>query len=203
LAAAGWKKNAEGLLEKDGKIFEFTIVTNNANPQRKAIMSIAQEAWAKLGIRCRTQAFEWTVFLEDFVHPHNFDALVLGWVGGDSNPDKYQLWHSSQIDKYQLNHVGYQSAEADELILRIREEYDPDEQIRLARKLHNVIARDQPYTFMYEPLVPNVLDKRLAIIDRTPDGREVVRPIKTLPSGEIAYYFDKWRKLPDAPVFAE
>src|SRR5262249_41868578 len=32
LAEAGWKKNASGILEKDGKPLEFTLITNNGNP---------------------------------------------------------------------------------------------------------------------------------------------------------------------------
>ncbi|HEY3665062.1 MAG TPA: ABC transporter substrate-binding protein, partial [Polyangiaceae bacterium] len=94
LAEAGWKKNAAGLLEKDGKVFQFTLVTNNANQKRKAVMTIAQEAWRKLGIDCKIQVFEWTVLLSEFIHVGNFDAYVMGWVGGDLNPDMYQVWHS-------------------------------------------------------------------------------------------------------------
>ncbi len=36
LAQAGWHRNASGMLEKAGKPLQFTLVTNNANPQRKA-----------------------------------------------------------------------------------------------------------------------------------------------------------------------
>ncbi len=152
LAEAGWTKDSAGMLQKDGKPLQFTLVTNNGSPERKAIMTVAQEAWRKIGVDCKIQAFEWSVFIEDFVNKDNFDALVLGWIGADSNPDKYQIWHSSQTHPYELNHVGYQSAQADALIERIRIEYDPDEQVRLSRELHHRIADDQPYTFLYEKL---------------------------------------------------
>ncbi len=203
LREAGWAKNANGFLEKNGKVFEFTLITNNGNPQRKAIMTIAQEAWSKLGIRCTSQAFEWTVFLEDFVEPHQFDAMVLGWVGGDINPDKFEIWHSSQTNPYQPNSVGYQSPAADRLIEHIRQEYDRAAQIRLARALHRQIADDQPYTFLYEPTRPYALDKRIFVVNRGPDGKESYAPVKPTPGGEVAYYFDKWRKLPSAEIAAE
>jgi ABC-type transport system substrate-binding protein len=32
LNQAGWKKNRNGLLEKNGKTFSFTLITNNGNP---------------------------------------------------------------------------------------------------------------------------------------------------------------------------
>ena len=202
LAEAGWKKNAAGMLEKDGKPLQFTLVTNNGNPQRKAIMTVAQEGWRKIGVDCKIQAFEWSVFIEDFVNKDNFDALVLGWIGADNNPDKFQIWHSSQTDPYELNHVGYQSAEADALIERIRIEYDPDEQVRLGRLLHHRIAEDQPYTFLYEPLKPVVLDKRIARVLRSADGRESVKKIETAPSGSIDQFFTQWRKLSAVPEYS-
>src|SRR5688572_11685764 len=112
LAEAGWQKNARGMLEKEGKPFRFTMITNNGNPQRKAIMQIAAEAWKALGIQCSIQTFEWTVFLEEFVHTHKYEAFVLGWAGAAINPDKYELFHSSQAQPYEANYVGYKSDEA-------------------------------------------------------------------------------------------
>ncbi|HVJ14270.1 MAG TPA: peptide-binding protein [Polyangiaceae bacterium] len=202
LRQAGWTKNKDGFLEKDGKVFEFTLITNNGNPQRAAIMTVAQAAWRRLGIRCETQTFEWTVFLEDFVEAHKFDAFILGWAGGGLDPDLYQIWHSSQTDKYELNKVGYQNKEVDELILRIRQEYDRDKQIELAHRLHAVIAGDQPYTFLYAPKVTWAIDNKIVIVNRKPDGSEDYAPIAVTPSGEISYFFNKWRKLPSAPHFA-
>ncbi|MFZ5897224.1 MAG: ABC transporter substrate-binding protein [Myxococcota bacterium] len=195
LASAGWVKNKDGWLEKNGKVLEFTLITNNGNPQRKAIMTIAQDAWRKLGVNCTAQAFEWTAFLEDFIETNKFDAYVLGWVGGDINPDKFDIWHSSQTNAYQLNHVGYQNAEADRMIEQLRQEYDRPTQIRLARALHRKIASDQPYTFLYEPTRPYVLDKRIFVVNRGPDGKEHYEKIRPTPSGDISYYFDNWRKL--------
>ncbi len=202
LAEAGWKKNAQGILEKDGQPLQFTLVTNAGNPQRKAIMTVVQEAWRRIGIDCKIQAVEWTVFIEDFVNHDNYDAMVLAWVGGDINPDKYSVWHSSQTHPYELNHVGYQSAHADELIERIRVEYDPEAQIRLARELDRLIAEDQPYTFLYEPLKPIVLDKRIVRVLKAPDGTEQFKKIEPVASGAIDQYFSQWRKLEQVPADA-
>jgi len=202
LAEAGWKKNARGMLEKDGKPFQFTLVTNNGNPQRKAIMTIAQEAWRKLGIDCKIQAFEWTVFLEDFVHKLNFDAVVLAWVGGDINPDKYQLWHSSQTHEYQLNYSGYKNPRVDELLEQVREEYDVSAQVALTHEVHRLIAEDQPYTFLLEPTEPIVLDRRVVQVERNADGREVYRRIEPSSSGSTEVFFRQWRKLAEEPSYA-
>ena len=200
LAEAGWKPGADGILAKDGQRFAFKLITNNGNPSRRAIMTVAQDAWKKLGIDVSTQAFEWTVFLEDFVNPGDFDAVVLGWAGGALDPDLYQIWHSSQTGKYQLNFSGYKSAAADELIERIREEYDPEIRIELARRLHQLIADDQPFTFLFASRATSVLDRRMVIVERDAEGKEHYRPIVPV-AGTLSFYFERWRKLASEPVF--
>lgn len=196
LEELGWKKNAQGWLEKDGKIFEFNLITNNGNFIRKAILTIAQNAWRKIGIKCNTQLFEWAVFLKDFVNTGQFDALVLGWSMGP-DPDLYQIWHSSQAGPQQLNFVGYKNPEADDLIVRIRQEYNLDTQRELAHRLHRIIAEDQPYTFLYASLGTQVLDKKIVVAEN--DGS--YSRIKPTKSGSVFFYFNQWRKLEFTPTF--
>ncbi len=198
LEARGWRRNADGWLEKDGKIFEFNLITNSGNPIRKNIMTIAQNAWKKIGVKCNTQYFEWAVFLKDFVNTADFDAVVLGWSMG-IDPDLYQLWHSSQTGPQQLNFVGYRNPRADELIVRLRREYDVDAQRKLARQLHRLIAEEQPYTFLYAPFSTRVLDKKIVLVHKDNDGSESYEKIYPIPSGDITFYFHQWRKLELTP----
>ncbi len=195
----GWKKNEDGYLEKDGKIFEFNLITNNGNAVRKNILTIAQNNWKKIGIKCTTQLFEWAVFLKDFVNPGKFDALVLGWSVG-IDPDQYQIWHSSQTNPRQLNFVGYKNEDADRLIIRIRQEYDMDRQIELTHALHKVIADDQPYTFLFVNRSTLLLDKKIVIVDRNENGEETYKKIYPTKDGNVKYYFNKWRKLSEASL---
>jgi ABC-type transport system substrate-binding protein len=200
LAQAGWKPNGEGWLAKDGKVLEFNLITNSGNPIRKNIMTIVQNAWRKIGVKCNTQYFEWAVFLKDFINTGSFDATILGWSMG-IDPDIYQIFHSSQAGPQQLNFVGYNNPKADELILRIRREYDRERQRELTHELHRVIAEDQPYTFLFVGLSTRVLDKKIVIVERTQEGKE--RYVKIFPTqgGNITYYFNKWRKLDFSPDF--
>jgi ABC-type transport system substrate-binding protein len=196
LEELGWKKNADGWLEKDGKIFEFNLVTNHGNPIRKAIMTIVQNDWRKIGVKCNTQLFEWAVFLEDFIYPGKFDAVILAWSMG-IDPDLYTLWHSSQSGFKQLNFVGYRNPKADRLIERIRREYNRNTQIDLTHQLHRLIAEDQPYTFLYAMRTTEVLDKKIVMVEK--DGKyQKIEPTK---GGQIYYYFNRWKKLDHAPDF--
>jgi ABC-type transport system substrate-binding protein len=196
----GWHLNGDGWLEKDGKIFEFNLITNNGNLIRKNLMTIAQNAWKKIGVKVNTQVFEWAVFLGDFVNTGDFDAVVLGWSMG-IDPDLYQIWHSSQAGPQQLNFVGYKNPRADELIVRIRQEYNRDRQRQLTHELHRLIYDDQPYTFLDSPLGTTVLDKKIVLVDKDDDGKEDYQKIYPTKSGDINFHFHKWRKLEFTPDF--
>ena len=202
LNSKGWKKNSDGWLEKNGKIFEFNFITNSGNLIRKNILTIVQESWRKIGVKCNTQLFEWAVFLKDFVNTLKYDALVLGWSMG-IDPDLYQIWHSSQAGPKQLNFVGYKNTEADRLITRIRKEYDRLKQVKMARELHRIIARDQPYTFLYVTKSTQVLDKKIMIVEKEENKKERYSKIYPTKDGRIKYYFNQWKKLPSMPSLSE
>ncbi len=201
LAAAGWKRNEQGWLEKDGKIFQFTLITNSGNEIRKAILAIAQDSWKQIGIDVRTDLLEWSVFIQERVNKLDFDALVLGWSMG-IDPDLYQIWHSSQTGPHQLNFAGFKNPRADELIVKIRQEYDHQRQVQYCHELHALIAREQPYTFLYVGKWTAVLDKRIVIREVDAAGKVVYKKITPTKTGNYQYYFNKWTKLAKMPALA-
>jgi ABC-type transport system substrate-binding protein len=95
LAEAGWKPGKDGILEKDGQRFSFTLITNNGNEIRRDIATLVQDDLKKLGIEVNIELYEWAVFLKNFINKGSFDAMVLGWALGPDY-DQYQIWHSSQ-----------------------------------------------------------------------------------------------------------
>lgn len=196
LGTLGWRKNDDGFLEKDGEIFEFNLITNHGNLIRKAILSVAQNSWRRIGVKVNTQVFEWAVFLEDFVNPGRFDAVILGWQMG-VDPDLYQIWHSSQAGRNQLNFVGYENPEADRIIEALRREYDREKQVGLARELHRIIAGDQPYTFLYAPVTTRALDRKIVMVSESGE----ISPPRASEGGDVFFYFNRWRKLEAAPDF--
>ena len=200
LAEAGWKRNAEGWLEKNGKRLAFTLITNSGNDIRKAILAIAQDAWKKIGVDIRTDLLEWSVFIQERINKLDFDALILGWSMG-IDPDLYQIWHSSQTGSNRLNFVGFKNQEADDLIVKIRQEYDHSQQVVDCHRLHEIIANEQPYTFLYVGKWTAVLDKRIVIKDVGNDGRELIKKITPTKTGNFMFHFNKWTKLPVAPTF--
>ena len=198
LAQAGWKPNKNGRLEKDGKRLEFTLITNSGNDRRKSILAIAQDAWKQIGIDVRTDLLEWSVFIEERVDKADFDAVILGWVMS-VDPDLFQIWHSSQTNHYQLNFVGFKNQQADDLIIKIRQEYEHDKRVRYCHQLHEIIAGEQPYTFLFVRKWTTVLDKRIVIKEVDNQGEAAYSKITPTRTGLYDYYFNKWVKLAKVP----
>jgi ABC-type transport system substrate-binding protein len=201
LADAGWRRNAEGWLEKNGQPLAFTLITNSGNDVRKAVMVVAQNAWRRLGIKVETLTMEWAVFINERVDKGDFDALILGWSMG-LDADLYQIFHSSQTGHFQLNFVGYASPAADALMIRIRQEYNHDRQVAMARDLHRLIAGDQPYTFLFVGKSLVLLDRKVIRMVLDAGDRPLYLPIVPDKLGGIKFHFNQWVKTPQPVLTA-
>lgn len=199
LNEAGWRM-VGGKMTKAGKPLEFTLVTNHGNEERKAIAQVVQDSWKRIGVKVKIDTVEWAVFLQKYINSLNFDAVILGWRLG-LDPDLYQIWHSSQTNPGQLNFVGYKNKEADDLIIKIRQEYDLKKQVGFANRLHEIIYGDQPYTFLYVSKWTALLDRKIVIAGEKTGGKRVYRKIRPTPTGNYTYDFRKWLKLPTTPRF--
>jgi peptide/nickel transport system substrate-binding protein len=195
LAEAGWKPGADGILQKNGERFSFTLITNNGNEVRRDIATLTQDGLKQLGIEVKVELYEWAVFLKNHINKGDFDAMVLGWALGNGY-DQYQIWHSSQTNPEQLNVVGYKSAKADRLLDEIRQEYNRGEIIRIAGELQRTIYEDQPYLFLYVPEGTSVM-WRDAYRIRRPDGKGgwIDSPVEMTKAG-WAYWSD-WFYRPE------
>ena len=190
LAEAGWKeKNKEGILVKDGKPFRFTLITNSGNDTRRDVGVLVQRQLREIGIDVTLELYEWSVFLKDFINAKHFDACILGW-SLSVDPDAYEIWHSSQIEKG-FNFVSYRNPEVDKLWEEGRREYDQEKRRQIYWRIHELVAEDQPYTFLYVPLGLSMLQKRFALLERDSMGKEVLRPIEMEKAG-LLYDLVKW-----------
>ena len=146
LEEAGWKRNARGVLEKNGKPFTFVFTLPAGNAASERMVTIVKEDMSKVGITMEINKYEWAVFTKK-LDEHDFQAVMLGWsLSWDSDP--YQLWHSSQM-KDGSNFAGFADAEADELIAKVRTTFEYEKRIQLYHRLHAIIHREQPYTFLF------------------------------------------------------
>jgi ABC-type transport system substrate-binding protein len=124
----------------------------------------------------------------------DFDALILGWSMG-IDPDLFQIWHSSQTGPSSSISWGYANPEADDLILKIRQEYDhrtPGGLLPPAARDHR---REQPYTFCMSAAGPRLLDKRIVSGSPTSGPTDHGLPIVPTKTGGYTFHFNQWIKL--------
>jgi peptide/nickel transport system substrate-binding protein len=170
LAEAGWQDlSGDGILEKDGKPLSFTIVTNQGNDLRIKTGEIIQRRFREIGVDVRLRVIEWATFLKDFINPGNFDATILGWSGGPE-PDQYNIWHSSKTAPGQLNFIGFEHPGVDELLERGRRVFDQEQRKHYYDRLQEILAEEQPYTFLYVSEALPAVSRRFRGVEPAPAG---------------------------------
>ncbi len=177
LADAGWRPNAQGILEKDGRPFEFTILTNQGNKIREDAAVIIQRRLQEIGILVKIRTVEWAAFIKEFIDKGRFEAVLLGWNTG-LDPDQYDIWHSSKTKPGELNFIHYNNPQVDALLDEGRHTFDMEKRRRAYFKIQDIIAEDQPYTFLFVPEALPAISKRF-------------RGIKPAAAG-IDYNFREW-----------
>jgi peptide/nickel transport system substrate-binding protein len=188
LSEAGWRLNKEGVLEKDGKPFAFTILTNQGNDLRARTAEIIQRRLSEVGIQVKIRTVEWAAFIKEFVDKGRFEAVLLGW-GVGQDPDVYDIWHSSKTKPGELNFIHYRNPEVDALIEAGRHTFDREKRKQAYFRLQEILAEDQPYTFLYVPDSLPAIHKRFRGVKPAPAGIDYNFPKWYVPQGEQKYTF--------------
>lgn len=170
LAAVGWsKRSSDGLLMKDGKPFRFTILTNQGNEQRIKTAQIVQYRLKKIGIEVNIRVLEWASLLTNYIDTRNFDVVLMGW-NISQDPDQYDIWHSSKTGAKELNFISYKNPEVDRLLEEGRGVFDKEKRRSCYFRMQEILADEQPYTFLYVPAALPVISARFRGIEPAPAG---------------------------------
>ncbi|MBI2990735.1 MAG: hypothetical protein HYY47_01145, partial [Deltaproteobacteria bacterium] len=179
LSEAGWKDtDGDGVLDKvignERVSFRFEIKFNSGNTTRKSVALTLQDELKKHGIAATVRELDWTIFLDD-VKNHKFDAVILGWAMGVSEPDAYQVWHSSQAANKGSNHINYRNPRVDRILEEYRREFDANRRIELYREFQKILNDEQPYTFLFVGKWVSAVQRRFRSVEVLPGG---LRPIE-------------------------
>ncbi|HDQ04236.1 MAG TPA: peptide-binding protein [Deltaproteobacteria bacterium] len=170
LRAAGWTKtNKDGILEKDGRPFSFELITNQGNETRQKCAEIIQRQLKEVGIGVKIRILEWAAFINDFINKRRFDAIILGWTI-PLDPDAYDVWHSSKTAAQELNFISYKNREVDALLEKARSAFDERKRKKYYDRFQEILAEDQPYTFLYVPDELTIINRRFRGIEPAPIG---------------------------------
>ncbi len=170
LKEAGFEdKDGDGIVERDGKPLRFTVLTNQGNDARIKTAEIIQRRLKSIGIDMKILVLEWATFIKEFVHKRRFDALILGWTI-PQDPDLFDIFHSSKMEKNGLNHYSYKNEELDELLVRGRKIIDRKERKKIYDRVQEILGDDCPCVFLYVPYALPVVDRRFRGVEPKPAG---------------------------------
>lgn len=145
LDSAGWREtNGDGIREKDGRPFRFTLITNTGNQRRADVSQILQRMWREVGVDVRLQQFEFGSVSERQFRTHDYDVILGSWgveLSGALGP----LF----AEESPLNFVGFDDPETMRLIARAEAQPTLAAAAPVWRSVAERIVQMQPYTWLY------------------------------------------------------
>ena len=111
---------------------------------------ILKSQWAKVGVSLEIRSYDFSQLSSEFLKPRNYESLLFGEVLGQV-PDLFPFWHSLQKKDPGLNLALYESSEADKLLEEARQIFDTEQRQEKLEQLQEVILKDAPAVFLYQP----------------------------------------------------
>ncbi|MCX7812418.1 MAG: peptide ABC transporter substrate-binding protein [Pseudothermotoga sp.] len=173
LTEAGWKKNRQGLLEKDGKIFEFTMIAGAGNPQTELMAQLIQAMLKKVGISMKIELKPPLVIWEE-APMGKFDAWLTGWGYGVSD-EALNYWGSDMIPSEEnnwggTNYTGWSNPRNDELMRLMAKEVDYKKRVQLYEEHFALWTNDLPVLPLISDPTPHFAKKYIKSFNSTYDS---------------------------------
>ena len=168
LSKDGWKKGADGFLEKtttDKKkkkttaYLEFSISTGNAPELVKSAELIEQDLEI-IGMKVDVKTFEIGNLNQGVIRPRKYDALLFGQIINHES-DLFAFWHSSQRKDPGLNVAMYTNAKVDKILEDAFITIDEKSRIKKYAQFEDEIKKDMPAVFLYSPNFIYIVSKNI------------------------------------------
>jgi len=158
LADAGWVTGADGVLQKDGQPFHFSMDVGQRGVLQPTNELIQQNLKA-VGIQADLNSMEWNSYIQKVVVNRDYTASVNWWVY-PNDPDVFPYFHSSSAGKG-FNIPGYKDQKLDDLLTAVQTETDPARRKQSVTELQSFMADNLPYIFLWYPQEIDVINANL------------------------------------------
>lgn len=158
LDAAGWIVGADGIREKNGQKFSFTMYSIN-----KDWPLVVQQQWKQVGVDMKHVYVDFGTLSTQYYTTHLFDAVGLTIPYTNYTDPAYAL------PGYFLsanNRNGYNNPRSDELIMQAAATNDQEQRKKLYYEWQEVIAQDVPHLWVGNPHQAYVFSADLIAPDR-------------------------------------
>ncbi len=168
LAKEGWNdKDQNGILEKNGDEFKFTLTISSNNPRRIFAATLFKNTLKQIGIEMNIEQVELGMLI-DKINNKNADAWMASWIIPIPLDLKFS-WYSN-LATTPMNFPSYQNKELDLLLDKLETKISKKQKNEIYKKIESILHRDQPVTFLY--WIDNIVayNKKIKNIEVTPLG---------------------------------
>jgi peptide/nickel transport system substrate-binding protein len=173
LAKLGFRLQNGTLVDKGGRLVEFSVVTNAGNKSRERMATLIQQDLAKIGIKLNVVPLDFPSLIERITRNFQYEACLLGQnVDADPNT-QLNVWRSSAP-----NHQWYPNqktpdtpweAEIDTLLDRQSAATDPKRRKAAFDRVQEILAEQQPFIYLVHKnalvaVSPKVLNAQPAVL---------------------------------------
>jgi len=163
LSGQGQKAGPEYDFAKNNVDLSFNLITTNW-PELTQTAEILKNEWQAIGAKVEIKIVESNSIQQDYIRSRNYDALLFGEVLS-LDPDPFAFWHSSQKKDPGLNLSLYDNPKADKLLVEARQTLDQKKRQELYKQFEELLAKDVPAIFLYNPTYLYGVSKRVKGIE--------------------------------------
>ncbi len=150
LKQAGLIKTPEGFIDSHGKPVRFNLKVpiEKNNESNKKIVLAYKNYLNKIGIEINLVFLEKKSWKKAIFAQHDFDITFATWAFDDAS-DIDDIFHSRYNTAWQNNFISYNNPKVDQLLGLALASTDHQEKRTINHKLHEILAEDSPYTFLW------------------------------------------------------
>lgn len=163
LEEAGWAKNADGMLEKDGKVLTINFVGMPAHSVVDVIVPAIAKDWKDLGIDLKIEYLDFPT-LSDKVKKDAVDMWFMAW-SLTADPDDATETYSTDKGN---NNYAYSNPKVDELFIKGRQETNQDKRKEIYAELYRELNRDLPEILVYQRSDMWAINSRIKGLEPSP-----------------------------------
>ena len=149
LKEAGFVKNTNGILEKNGRELEIDWKVSN-NKASIEVVEVIQHFLEQEGFKISLSIQEWGTYMSAF-KGGKFDIVIGQWIGF-TGPDMLKfVFHSKSVPPVAGNRTSYNNPDFDKVVDAATIETNASKRVTLYKEAMNIANRDYAYVNLWHP----------------------------------------------------
>ncbi len=169
LDAAGWKRGADSLRRKNGKVLGFGILVPSSSIARMRASVLLQEQFRRVGADVRIEGTDFGGFFGRTA-ARDFDAMLGGWNQDAGPGNARDSWASAGAAKGGNNYSSYRNPAFDAQLDSGLAAFAPDRMRTHFAAAWRIITDDAPAVWLAEPRRVMAVHRRIEMTGARPDA---------------------------------